>query len=201
MWKFVQGLSREIYEMNNKPWKIAVTLFLFHFSFNPKTDDEKHSNMVVMEVSMPSGFLIDNDRLTELLDRPHIKLAHLKNGETVADVYIDQMLPNQVICLAFHGYRSHKVAENKPVPVRIYDYYDSCTYLNISFAFLLVAKLNNTFFFILFLFLLQPEAHANSMKFHQLPHVTFVKATNAQNHVKNNIKKIAHRQILYVNWN
>lgn len=46
-------------------------------------------------------------------------------GETVADVYIDQMLPNEDICLEIQGYRSHKVAENKPVPVRIYDYYDS----------------------------------------------------------------------------
>lgn len=81
--------------------------------------------MVVLEVSMPSGFLVDNDRLVGLLHKPHVKLAQLKNGETVAVIYIDQMLADEDICLEFGGYRSHKVAENKPVPVRIYDYYDS----------------------------------------------------------------------------
>lgn len=74
---------------------------------------------------MPSGFLVDNDRLAGLLHMPHVKLAQLKNGETVALIYIDQMLANEDICLVFRGYRAHKVAENKPVAVRIYDYYDS----------------------------------------------------------------------------
>lgn len=82
--------------------------------------------MVILEVSMPSGFLIDKDRLSEILMKPHVKLAETKNGETVVDIYIDQMLPKEDICLEIKGYRSHKVAENKPVPVRIYDYYDSC---------------------------------------------------------------------------
>lgn len=82
--------------------------------------------MVVLEVSMPSGLLVDNDRLVDLLHKPHVKLAKLKNGETIADIYIDQMPANETICLEFEGYRTHKVAENKPVPVRIYDYYDSC---------------------------------------------------------------------------
>lgn len=86
--------------------------------------------MVIMEVAMPSGFLVEKDRLTELLlKKPQVvKLVETKRGETVADVYIDQMLANEEICLEIQGYRSHKVAENKPVPVRIYDYYDSCKY-------------------------------------------------------------------------
>lgn len=78
---------------------------------------------------MPSGFLVEKDRLSELLlKNPHIKLVETKNGETVADIYIDQMLKDEELCLEVQGYRSHKVAENKPVPVRIYDYYDSCKY-------------------------------------------------------------------------
>lgn len=84
--------------------------------------------MVIIEVAMPSGFLVEKDRLAELLKKPHVKLVETKRGETVADIYIDQMLPNEDICLEVQGYRSHKVAENKPVPVRIYDYYDSCKY-------------------------------------------------------------------------
>lgn len=82
--------------------------------------------MVIVEVAMPSGFLIEKDRLAELLRKPHIKLVETMRGETVANIYFDQMLANEEICLEVQGYRSHKVAENKPVPVRIYDYYDSC---------------------------------------------------------------------------
>lgn len=94
--------------------------------FHPKTEDEIHSNMVIVEVSMPSGFLIEKDRLDDLLKKPHVKLVEMKRGETVADIYLDQMMSNEEICLEVQGYRSHKVADNKPVPVRIYDYYDSC---------------------------------------------------------------------------
>lgn len=82
--------------------------------------------MVIIEVAMPSGFLVEKDRLAQLLSKPSIKLVETKDGETVADIYIDQMLSNDEFCLEVQGYRSHKVAENKPVPVRIYDYYDNC---------------------------------------------------------------------------
>ncbi|XP_055306081.1 CD109 antigen-like isoform X2 [Sitodiplosis mosellana] len=94
-------------------------------SFHPKTDDEKQSNMVIVEVSMPSGFLVEKERLNDLLKKPHVKLVETKSGGTVADIYFDQMMPNEEMCLEIQGYRSYKVAENKPVPVRIYDYYDS----------------------------------------------------------------------------
>ncbi|XP_031634654.1 CD109 antigen-like, partial [Contarinia nasturtii] len=93
--------------------------------FNPKSESETHSNMVIVEVGMPSGFLIEKDRLNEFLKKPNIKLVETTNGETVAHIYFDQMLANEEICLEVQGYRSHKVAENKPVPVKIYDYYDS----------------------------------------------------------------------------
>lgn len=85
--------------------------------------------MVIVEVGMPSGFLIEKDHLNGLLNRPHVKLVETKSGETVTNIYIDQMLANEQICLEVQGYRSHKVAENKPVPVKIYDYYDNCMYL------------------------------------------------------------------------
>lgn len=76
---------------------------------------------------MPSGFIIEKDKLT-LQKVPHVKLVETKRGETVADIYFDRMLPNEKICIEVQGYRSHKVAETKPVAVRLYDYYDSCKY-------------------------------------------------------------------------
>lgn len=82
--------------------------------------------MVVLEVAMPSGFIVDKDKFPSLLRQKHVKLVETKKGETVANVYFDQMLPNEEICLNVEGYRSHKVAESKPASVKVYDYYDSC---------------------------------------------------------------------------
>lgn len=84
--------------------------------------------MVILEVGMPSGFIIEKDKLSMQLQVPHVKLVETKRGETVADIYFDQMLSNEKYCIEVQGYRSHKVAENKPVSVRLYDYYDSCKY-------------------------------------------------------------------------
>jgi CD109 antigen len=92
------------------------------------TKDAFFSNMVIVEVGMPSGFLIEKEQLDTLLKKSHVKLVETANGETTANIYIDQMLANEEICLEVQGYRSHKVAENKPVPVKIYDYYDNCMY-------------------------------------------------------------------------
>lgn len=78
---------------------------------------------------MPSGYLIEKDQLDRLMEKPNVKLVEMKRGETVADIYIDQMTPNQQLCIEVQGYRSHKVAENKPTPVRIYDYYDDCMWI------------------------------------------------------------------------
>lgn len=75
---------------------------------------------------MPSGFLIEKENLNKLLKQPNIKLVESKHGDTVSDIYLDRMQQGQEICIEVQGYRSHKVAENKPVPVRIYDYYDNC---------------------------------------------------------------------------
>lgn len=81
--------------------------------------------MVVLEVAMPSGFTTEKDSLSTLLLTKDVKLIETKRGETAVDIYIDKMKANEEKCLVVDGYRVHKVAEQKPVAVRIYDYYDS----------------------------------------------------------------------------
>lgn len=107
--------------------------------------------MVVLEVPMPSGFIIDKDKLAGLLRVPYIKLVETKRGETLANVYIDQMTAEEELCVTVQGYRSHQVAETKPVAVRIYDYYDSCKYR--AFATPISHKFHHCKFIIRFLFL------------------------------------------------
>lgn len=112
--------------------------------------------MVVLEAGMPSGFLVDKDKLAGLLRAPHIKLVETKRGETQANIYIDQMIAEEELCVTVHGYRSHQVAETKPVAVKIYDYYDSCKHISENAIVILLHsqtdhKINNCFIYLVFI--------------------------------------------------
>lgn len=122
----------QVQEKSHDPNTYHSIIYRFSFisslSFKPKTSTELHSNMVVLEVAMPSGFITEKDTLKELLATPGVKLVETRKGDTLIDVYIEQMNANEKMCVTLEGYRTHKVAEQKPVSVRIYDYYDSCKY-------------------------------------------------------------------------
>lgn len=137
--------------------------------------------MVLFEVGMPSGFIIEKDKLSMQLDVPHVKLVETKEGETVAVIYFEHLLPHMEHCVEIQGYRSHKVAENKPVPVRVYDYYDSCKYCQCS------QQKIHFYLFHIRIFKFQLKLHKISMKFHQSHLVKFAKLTNAQNYVKSDL--------------
>lgn len=97
-------------------------------SFNPNEDDtiEKQSNMVVLEVSLPSGFTAESDLLYALTKTPNVKKVETKDGDTVIVLYFDNLKVNEPICPLVEAFRAHIVAEQRPVPIVVYDYYDSC---------------------------------------------------------------------------
>nr|CAD7195115.1 unnamed protein product [Timema douglasi] len=82
------------------------------------------SNMAVMEVTLPSGFTVDSDSLPSLQVSENVKRVETKDGDTVLMLYFDKMT-RQEYCPTVSAFRTHKVAKQKPVPVTIYDYYDS----------------------------------------------------------------------------
>ncbi|XP_074100031.1 CD109 antigen isoform X1 [Cotesia typhae] len=88
------------------------------------TKESNESNMAVMEVSLPSGFTVDMDSLPSLQVSQHVKRVETKNGNTMIVLYFDKMVQKEY-CPTISAYRTHKVAKQKPVPVSIYDYYDS----------------------------------------------------------------------------
>ena len=57
-----------------------------------------------------------------------------KDADTVVVVYFDEIERTE-LCPVFKAYRTHKVAKQRPAPVVIYDYYDSCKY-NIYLIFM-----------------------------------------------------------------
>ncbi|CAK9821472.1 CD109 antigen [Anthophora retusa] len=92
-------------------------------SFVP-TKEANESNMVVMEVSLPSGFTVDKESLPSLEVSQNVKRVETKNGDTLVVLYFDEM-NRQEYCPTVSAFRTHKVAKQKPVPVTVYDYYDS----------------------------------------------------------------------------
>lgn len=99
-------------------------------SYKPldSTDSAKQSNMVVVEASLPSGWIVN----TELLDTlktniPILKRTETKCGNTVAVLYLDHLTSDPVI-LTVDGLKDHDVDEQKPSSIVIYDYYDSGNY-------------------------------------------------------------------------
>lgn len=103
--------------------------------------------MVVMEVALPSGFSMEKETIDKLLHANGVKLVETKRGETTANIYFEKMEARREVCVSVEGFRVHKVAEQKPVAVRIYDYYDSCEF---EFDFTWHRSLNN---FIVFCFI------------------------------------------------
>ncbi|KAJ8680026.1 hypothetical protein QAD02_015813 [Eretmocerus hayati] len=89
------------------------------------TRETNESNMAVMEVSFPSGFTVDQDALPSLELSQHVRRVETKNGDTMIVLYFDKMTTEKEYCPTVSAYRTHKVAKQKPVPISIYDYYDS----------------------------------------------------------------------------
>lgn len=86
--------------------------------------DTSGSNMAVMEVNFPSGFTVDTDSLPSLEVSQNVQKVETKHDNTAVLLYFNN-ITRQEYCPTVSAFRTHKVARQKPVPVVIYDYYDS----------------------------------------------------------------------------
>lgn len=82
--------------------------------------------MVVMEVTLPSGYIIDSDTIINLKSADaNIKKVELRNGETVVVLYFDRLTADRSTCSLFEAFRMQKILNQRPVPIVVYDYYES----------------------------------------------------------------------------
>lgn len=82
--------------------------------------------MAVLEISLPTGFIAESDLLNNLSEDPNVKKVETKDGDSVIVLYFDNLKMDKPECLLVEAYRAYIVAEQKPVPIVVYDYYDSC---------------------------------------------------------------------------
>lgn len=85
--------------------------------------------MVVLEISFPSGFIVNIDALNFLkIKIVLIKKVETKEGDGVAIIYFDHLTENS-INFNLDGFRQFAVLNQKPSSIIIYDYYDNCKIL------------------------------------------------------------------------
>ncbi|CAH1108875.1 unnamed protein product [Psylliodes chrysocephalus] len=86
--------------------------------------DTEISNMAVMEVNLPSGFTADVDALPSLELSENVQKVETRNKLTKVLLYFNNLTRIEY-CPTISAYRTYKVAKQRPVPVVLYDYYDS----------------------------------------------------------------------------
>lgn len=96
--------------------------------------------MVILEVTLPSGYIAESDTLLNVSNSYNVKKVETKNADTVFVVYFDNFVAHKEICPIFDAFRAHQVTEQKPVPIAVYDYYDSSKFIGcvVSFCFEIV---------------------------------------------------------------
>jgi len=94
--------------------------------FKPLEDNQQQdSNMAILEIGLPSGYVADLEKLPDLLDVKNVKRAETKNEDSTVIVYFDGMTPNATECVEITANKVHAVAKQKPAAVSMYDYYDT----------------------------------------------------------------------------
>ncbi|KAL7739077.1 hypothetical protein ACLKA6_011410 [Drosophila palustris] len=85
----------------------------------------KASNMAILEVSLPSGYTADEDSFKDIQDIERVRLVETKNDDTVVVIYFESLPKGELKCLPIEAFKTHAVANQKPAPIVLYDYYDT----------------------------------------------------------------------------
>lgn len=93
--------------------------------YKSQSDDVKSSNMVVMEIALPSGYTTHNDSLEPIRKVSRVQRVETKNDDTVIVVYFEQLCTGEPVSLDILADKSHAVDKLKPAPITIYDYYNA----------------------------------------------------------------------------
>ncbi|RWS24130.1 thioester-containing protein-like protein, partial [Leptotrombidium deliense] len=98
----------------------------FHLNVCTKYLQGTASGMAVMQIHVPSGFIIDSDSLHDLkqkLNSHGIKRVDVSNANTLLTIYFEKITRN-FVCVSISTVREVEVFDLKGAPITVYDYYD-----------------------------------------------------------------------------
>ncbi|XP_049540006.1 CD109 antigen-like [Anopheles darlingi] len=90
-------------------------------SFIPKLSDQR-SNMALVEVNLPSGYVTETGLIVEKPGINPIRKREILYGATTAVLYYDNM-GTETNCFTLTAHRRFKVALKRPAYVKVHDYY------------------------------------------------------------------------------
>ena len=99
---------------------------------NYKGSKEK-TNMVVIEVELPSGFRPKEDSLDEM-SKKLVKLVEYNDKTNSVAIYFDEM-PKNPTCIELEIEQILPVESLQPSIVEIYDYYDQTDVFSVEYTF------------------------------------------------------------------
>nr|2PN5_A Chain A, Thioester-containing protein I [Anopheles gambiae] len=92
-------------------------------SYIPQLTDRR-SNMALIEVTLPSGYVVDRNPISEQTKVNPIQKTEIRYGGTSVVLYYDNM-GSERNCFTLTAYRRFKVALKRPAYVVVYDYYNT----------------------------------------------------------------------------
>lgn len=81
------------------------------------------SYMSVIEVYLPSGFTVNQDALPALRKFKGVQKVETDRKDTKVILYFNS-IEKQEVCPTIEAFRTHRVANQRPAPIVVYDYYD-----------------------------------------------------------------------------
>ncbi|XP_050095516.1 alpha-1-macroglobulin-like [Anopheles aquasalis] len=91
-------------------------------NFLPENPGER-SNMALVEVTFPSGYVADTESNSELKRAQRIQNVEYLHGGTMVVVYYNNM-GDELNCFWIKAYMRYKVALRRPAYVKVHDYYN-----------------------------------------------------------------------------
>lgn len=91
--------------------------------YRPKKDFEE-TNMVMIEVMFPNGYVVTNSQLKQLEKNNQIRRSETADGDTRLILYLDPMRPNNPVYVDVEAFRKSTVLNQAPGWIKVYDYYD-----------------------------------------------------------------------------
>ncbi|XP_029714636.2 thioester-containing protein 1 allele S3 [Aedes albopictus] len=82
------------------------------------------TNMVLMEVLFPSGYVVANNLIQHLRENKEVRKAETENSDTRLILYFDPLQKDKNVCVDVEASRRAIVLNQAPGWIKLYDYYD-----------------------------------------------------------------------------
>lgn len=96
-----------------------------YFKYSPSGElTHQKTNMVILEIHLPSGFVANSRTTEELLEEELVTKVELQNSDTKIIIYFDQLKANDEHRLQVHADKVHDVRMLMPSTMEMYDFYN-----------------------------------------------------------------------------